>query len=109
MGRGLRRQPGKNILNLERQRAEEKEEIVDLKILKGGCDVFFSSQYNRLAKAGRPDAADALEGRGDGAGITQLRDPDAGWMRDNQTLEGVSQNRTGSSGTAATTVARILL
>jgi hypothetical protein len=39
--RGLRRYASKNILNKEPRGAEEKEEIVVYKVLKGGCDVFF--------------------------------------------------------------------
>jgi len=39
--RGWRGQPQRNILAREPKRAEEKEEIVQIKSLKGGCDVFF--------------------------------------------------------------------
>ena len=84
MRRGLRRWASKNILNGEPKQAEEKEEIVDLKILKGGRDVFFHSQYSALAKASRRTVAGSLQVAGTGAGITQLRDPDVGWMRDEQ-------------------------
>jgi hypothetical protein len=38
---GLRKCASQNILNREPKRAEEKEEIVIDKFLKGGCDVFF--------------------------------------------------------------------
>src|SRR5215468_4811963 len=97
------------MLNRRPKEAEEKEEIVKTKFLKGGCDVFFCPQYSPLAKASSRDVTQSVEGRSHGAGITQFWDPDAGWMRDHQTLQGVSQNRTGPSRTATTTVARVLL
>jgi hypothetical protein len=95
------------MLNGEVQGAEEEDEIVKLKILKGGCDVFFYSHYSSLAKADRGDAAGSLKGRGTGVGITQLRDSALQWMRDHETLVWVGQNRTGSSRAAAATPARI--
>jgi hypothetical protein len=66
------------MLDLEPKQAEEKEEIVCRKILKGGRDVFFCDQYSCLAKARSKDAAESLEGGGDGTWVTQLRDPDTG-------------------------------
>ena len=97
------------MLEGEPKEAEEKEEIVVKVILKGGCDVFFSSQYSGLAKACHADAAQSLESGGRGVGITQLRDSPVQWMRDHQTFEGVSQTGAGASGAAATTPARIFL
>jgi len=40
LGRGLRGREPKNKAVEELKRAEEKEEIVCMKYLKGGCDVF---------------------------------------------------------------------
>jgi hypothetical protein len=51
LGSGLRRCASQNILNREPKRAEEKEEIVVNKFLKGGGDVFFCNYYNNAAKA----------------------------------------------------------
>src|SRR6476646_6305657 len=93
-------QTRENILDLEPQEAEEKEEIVKVKFLKGGCDVFFCSQYSPLSKARRRNAPEPLKSRGRGVGIAQLRDSDAGWMWDHQTQSWASQNRTGSSAAA---------
>ena len=59
---------------------------------KGECDVLFSDQYSPLAKAGSRDAAQPLEGGGDGARITEFRDSDPRWVRDHETLQWVSQN-----------------
>jgi hypothetical protein len=68
----------KNILNRGPQSAEEKEEIVVMKILTGGCDVFFYGQYSNAAKACRGDAAESVKGGGASARIAHLRDLDAG-------------------------------
>ncbi len=67
------------MLELEPQEAEEKEEIVEMKILKEGCDVFFCRKSSGLAKAGRRTVAQFVQSRGAGAGTPQLRDLDAGW------------------------------
>jgi hypothetical protein len=76
--RGLRRWASKNILNREPKQAEEKEEIVELKLLKGGCDVFFYNYYSSAAKACWGDAAESVKGGSAGARIAHVWDLDAG-------------------------------
>ena len=71
---------------------KKKKRSVSMCSQKGECDVFFSDQYSPLAKAGSRDAAQPLEGGGDGARITEFRDSDPRWVRDHETLQWVSQN-----------------
>jgi hypothetical protein len=63
---------------LSQKKPKKKEEIVELKLLKGGCDVFFCDQYSHLTKARKRDAAEPVEGRGASAGMAHVWDLDAG-------------------------------
>ena len=69
----------------------------------------FCHQYSSLAKAGRGDAAEPVEGRGTSVGITQLRDFAIQWVRTDAAEPWVSQTGAGASWAAAATAARILL
>jgi hypothetical protein len=80
--RGRRKQNGKNIPAEELKRAEREEEIVHIKFLKGGCDVFFYCKHSTEALARRGFVAESLEAAGAGARVAQLWDGDPEWMRD---------------------------